>query len=127
MGRHLLWILLGLMTALGSCQWRESDEERIRAERFSEILRQDSLNALRLAEQDSLDSIRKAVKPETQRKSKNTEQPKKVKKNSESRYQNDGHPGTKPDDGLFGFDPWDDEDDAYHMERNQIDPYPGEW
>jgi len=43
------------------------------------------------------------------------------------RYLNDGHPGTKPDDPLFGFDPWDDEDDAYDVERNQIDPYPDEW
>lgn len=46
---------------------------------------------------------------------------------SESEYANDGHPGTKPDDGLFGFDPWDDEDDAYDVERNQVDPYPDEW
>jgi len=44
-----------------------------------------------------------------------------------SKYANDGHPGTKPDDGLFGFDPYDDEDDAYDVERNQIDPYPDEW
>jgi len=44
-----------------------------------------------------------------------------------SEYAGDGHPGTKPDDPLFGFDPWDDEDDAYNLERNIIDPYPGEW
>ena len=43
------------------------------------------------------------------------------------RYANDGHPGTKPDDGLFGFDPWDDEDDAYSLERGFQDPYPDEW
>ena len=46
---------------------------------------------------------------------------------SESSYAHDGHPGTKPDDPLFGFDPWDDEDDAYNVERNQQDPYPDEW
>lgn len=45
----------------------------------------------------------------------------------DSPYAHDGHPGTKPDDPLFGFDPWDDEDDAYSVERNQIDAYPDEW
>lgn len=37
------------------------------------------------------------------------------------------HPGTPPDDGMFGFDYWDDEDDAYEMDRNQTDAYPDEW
>lgn len=36
------------------------------------------------------------------------------------------HRGTSPDDGMFGFDYYDDEDDEYHMERNQSDPYPNE-
>lgn len=44
-----------------------------------------------------------------------------------TRYKYDGHPGTKPDDEMYGFDPWDDEDDAYNVERNQQDPYPNEW
>lgn len=37
------------------------------------------------------------------------------------------HPGTPPDDGMFGFDYWDDEDDAYEMDRNQQDAYPDDW
>jgi len=41
--------------------------------------------------------------------------------------QADEHPGTKPDDPMFGYDYWDDEDDAYEMDRNQSDPYPDDW
>lgn len=46
---------------------------------------------------------------------------------SQSKYANDGHPGTKPDDPLFGYDYYDDADNAYEMERNQIDAYPDDW
>lgn len=48
-------------------------------------------------------------------------------KTTTTNYAYDGHPGTKPDDPMFGFDPWDDWDDAYNLERNDIDPYPDEW
>ena len=39
----------------------------------------------------------------------------------------DAHPGTKPDDGMFGFDPLDDLDDSYDVERYSEDPYPDEY
>lgn len=39
----------------------------------------------------------------------------------------EGHSGTSPDDAMFGFDYYDDEDDAYEMDRNQIDAYPDDW
>ena len=38
----------------------------------------------------------------------------------------DGSVATTPDDGLFGFDPYDDEDDEYGLEIGQVDPYASE-
>lgn len=35
--------------------------------------------------------------------------------------------GTPLDDGAFGYDYWDDPDDRYEMDRNQMDAFPDEW
>lgn len=32
-----------------------------------------------------------------------------------------------PESGLYGFDPWEDEDDEWNMDREMTDPYPDEW
>lgn len=32
--------------------------------------------------------------------------------------------GTRPDDGMYGFDPLDDRDDAYNLDHFQQDAYP---
>lgn len=32
-----------------------------------------------------------------------------------------------PESGLYGFDPWDDEDDEWNMDREMTDLYPDEW
>ena len=37
-----------------------------------------------------------------------------------------GSVATTPGDGLFGFDPYDDEDDEYGLDINQVDPYASE-
>lgn len=78
-------------------------------------------------DQHRRDSIRKLVEEATRKEVEEARLRFLNGEQEESIYANDGHPGTKPDDGLFGFDPWDDEDDAYNLERTIIDPYPNEW
>lgn len=43
---------------------------------------------------------------------------------SSSSNADDRHPGTRPDDGMFGFDPRDDLDDAYSDDHFQQDSRP---
>lgn len=43
---------------------------------------------------------------------------------SSSSETDDRHPGTRPDDGMFGFDPRDDLDDAYSDDHFQQDSRP---
>ena len=55
------------------------------------------------------------------------QQAKKARSSSRNRArEEEDYEGTSPDDGMFGFDYWDDRDDRYHDERNETDPYPNE-
>ena len=45
---------------------------------------------------------------------------------SSSSNADDRHPGTRPDDGMFGFDPRDDLDDAYSDDHFQQDSRPND-
>lgn len=43
---------------------------------------------------------------------------------SRREYDDTQHPGTPPDDNMYGFDPLDDIDDEWNLEHFQTDPYP---
>lgn len=83
----------------------------------------DSLEAVEVARKDSM--AREVALP-----SGSSSTPSSYSHSSNNSYDEEDvkeHPGTSPDDPMFGFDYWDDEDDAYEMDRNQSDAYPDDW